>query len=107
MDILVFKQLIRTGRYQVKLHAVQHALQEGFNESDIREAILNGQVIETYPERSRALICGQFTPFPEISMYLHIICEQRVPEQMAIITAYIPNDREWGTPPTKRRKGRR
>lgn len=107
MDIEIIRQLIRAGRYQVKLHAVQHALQEGFDESDIRNAVLNGEIIEQYPERRRALICGQFTPFPAMMMYLHVICEQRYPDQVTIVTAYIPNTRDWGTPPTHRRTKRR
>jgi len=94
---------MRAGRYQVKLHTVQHALQEGFDETGIRDAILSGQIIESYPERRCVLICGQFAPLPAMSMYLHVICEQTYPDQIAIITAYIPNRREWGTPPIKRR----
>jgi len=103
MDIETIRQLIRSGRYQVKLHAVQHALQEGFDESDMLEAILNGRIIESYLERRRALICGQYTPLADISMYLHVVCEQRYSDQVIIVTAYIPSAREWGTPPTRRR----
>jgi len=64
VEIETIQQLMRAGRYQVELHAVQHALQEGFDETGIRDAILNGQIIEMYPERRRMLICGQFTPLP-------------------------------------------
>lgn len=107
MDIETIQQLIRADRYQVKLHALQHALQEGFDEADIKDAVLSGQTIEIYPERRRLLICGEFTPLPEMSMYLHVICEQTYPDQVTIVTAYIPSTRDWGTPPTKRKNRRR
>jgi len=107
MDMEDIRQLIRASRYQVKLHAVQHALQEGFDESAMCEAILNGIIIESYPERRRVLICGRYTIGIDDAMYLHLVCEQTYPDQITIVTAYIPSGREWGTPPTKRRRQQR
>ncbi len=59
MNIETIRQLVRNKRYQVKLHALQHALKEGFGEQEMINAILSGRIIENYPDRQRALICGQ------------------------------------------------
>lgn len=37
LDIQVIRRLIKERRYQIKLHVVQHALQEGFGEREIDE----------------------------------------------------------------------
>lgn len=106
MDIEIICQLVRTKRYQVKLHAVQHALKESFGEQEMVESILSGQIIEEYPERHRVLICGQ-TALEGISIYLHVVCEQNYPDQIELITAYIPDEREWKKPPFTRRRKRK
>lgn len=106
MDIEIIRQLVRIKRYQVKLHAVQHALKEGFGEQEMVKSILSGQIIEEYPERYRTLICGQ-TTIEDISIYLHVVCEQNYPDQIELVTAYIPNEREWEKPPFRRRQERK
>jgi hypothetical protein len=103
VDIDTIRQLVRARRYQVKLHAVQHALQEGFGEREMVAAILTGDLIETYPERNRVLICGKAMFAPGLEMYLHVVCEQNYPDQVEFVTAYVPNRREWTTPPVKRK----
>lgn len=105
-SIQTIQQLIRAKRYQVKLHAVQHALKEGFSERDMLEAILDGRIIEEYPDRRRVLVCGQ-TVVDDILVYLHVVCEQNYPDQIELVTAYFPDEREWETPPFRRRKKRK
>ncbi|MCE7990040.1 MAG: DUF4258 domain-containing protein [Caldilinea sp. CFX5] len=106
MNIDTIRQLIRARRYQIKLHAVQHALQEGFGEKEMIAAILTGLIVETYPERNRVLICGKAMFDVGMELYLHVVCEQNYPDQVELITAYIPSKHEWGTPPLKRKKNR-
>ena len=69
MDIEIIRDIVRTKRYQVKLHAVQHALQEGFGEKEILAALLAGTIIETYPERGRILVCGKAMFDANMEMY--------------------------------------
>lgn len=103
VDIDTIRQLVRAKRYQVKLHAVQHALQEGFGEREMVAAILTGDIIESYSERKRVLICGKAVFDPGLEMYLHVVCEQSYPDQVEFVTAYVPSKREWATPPVKRK----
>lgn len=107
MDIETIRDIVRAKRYQIKLHTVQHALQEGFGEKEIVAAILTGNIIEQYPSRNRVLICGRAVFDADMMMYLHIVCEQNYSDQIEIVTAYIPNRAEWDEPPIRRKVKRK
>lgn len=66
------------------------------------EAIINGTLIEKYPDDQRALICGQANLDEATTVYLHIVCEYTDPVYIEFITAYLP-DETWETPPFRRR----
>jgi hypothetical protein len=104
LELEAIQRLVEAKKYQIKLHAVQHGLKEGFGEKQIVEAILSGQIIEQYPERRRVLICGRASLEPRTWVYLHIVCEQNYPDQIELVTAYIPDELEWEKPPLKRRR---
>ncbi len=104
MNIETIRKRVRTENYLVKSHAVQHALKEGFERKHIVEAILNGSIIEEYPDDRRVLICGSVTVMENLSLYLHVVCEYADPAYAEIVTAYIPNEFQWEHPPFKRRK---
>jgi len=97
------RKRIKHGKYLVKSHAVQHALKEGFERRQMVEAVLNGEIIEVYPQVKRALICSQVM-FPEgKEFYLHVVCEYASPVYVEIITAYIPDRSLWEEPPIWRK----
>ena len=104
MDINTIRILISQKRYQVKHHAIHHALQEGFNETHIVDCISSGKIIEHYSDRNRVLIAGKIILEDESHTFLHVIVEQNYPNQIEIVTAYIPNESEWRTPYKRRRK---
>ena len=106
MDIDAIRRLVLAKRYQIKIHAVQHALQEGFGEKEMITVIMTGRIIEEYKDRNRVLICGTVLFDIGTEMYIHIVCEQNYADQVEIVTAYIPDRRDWGTPPIKRRHKR-
>jgi hypothetical protein len=81
-------------------------LKEGFSEHNILEAILNGRTIEEYPVRRRVLVCGQ-TVVDDVLVYLYVVCEQNYPNQVELVTAYLPDERDWEIPPFKRRQKRK
>lgn len=107
MNIETLRQLVLAKRYQIKIHAVQHALQEGFSEKEIIATVMAGSIIEQYPDRNRVLICGAVLFNVGTEMYLHVVCEQNYADQVELVTAYVPDRREWGTPPVKRRQKRK
>jgi hypothetical protein len=52
--------LARFGRYRVRIHAVRHMLEEGFDERDLIAALTGRgrKILEEYPEQNRCLILG-------------------------------------------------
>jgi hypothetical protein len=39
------------------------------------DVILNGQIIEVYPNVKRVLVCGPTALARDVQIYLHIVCE--------------------------------
>lgn len=104
MDIEILREKVRAGNYILKSHTALHALKEGFEREHIVEAILEGAVIEEYTDEKRLLICGRTTLSQNVMIYLHAVCEYANPAYVEIVTAYIPDESLWESPPFKRRK---
>ncbi len=107
VDIETIRERVRAGNYLAKSHAIQHALKEGFERKHMVEAVLNGVIIEAYPDDQRVLICGRITLMENVSIYLHVVCEHADPVYVEFVTAYIPDEDEWERPNFVRRKRRR
>ena len=96
------QQRVQEGRYLIKSHAVVHALKEGFERRHMVEAVLSGTIIEDYPDDKRALLCGRTMLSPNVEVYLHLVCEYGDPFYVEFVTAYIPDEQEWESPPLRR-----
>lgn len=107
MDIQTIRERIQIGNYLVKSHAILHAQKEDFEVKHMVEAVLNGTIIEEYPEDQRVLICGSSTLLGDIIVYLHVVCEHADPIYIEFVTAYIPDESQWHFPPFKRQRHRR
>ena len=66
-----------------------------------------GSIIEQYPESETGLDLRCCLVHVGTEMYLHVVCEQNYADQVELVTAYVPDRREWGTPPVKRRQKRK
>jgi hypothetical protein len=96
------KTLIKARRYRIRIHAVRHMIEEGFNEEDLLEAMAGRcKVLENYTDESRCLILGYFSMDGKVRSPLHIVCDYSNEEIIDFITAYIPQKPWWQTP-TKR-----
>ena len=96
------KKLVKSGKYRIKIHAVRHMIEEGFNETNIIEAIRGkDKIIENYPDDCRCLILGSFRFAGDTTSPLHVVCDYSRPDLADIITAYIPQ-KPWWISPTKR-----
>ena len=104
MDVEIIRERVRAGNYLIRSHAVQHAVKEGFERKHMVEAILNGRIIEEYLDDRRVLICGNTTIAENLSLYLHVVCEYADPVYTEFVTAYIPDELQWKSPPFRRRK---
>jgi len=104
VDIDTIRGRVRNGKYLLKSHVIRHALKEGFDRSNVQQVILKGKIVESYPEEQRVLICGKTTLLGNVDVYLHVLCEHADPVWLDIVTAYIPDETIWETPPLRRRK---
>ncbi len=59
---------------------------------EIKKAILNGKIIEEYPEDARGESC--LVLHAQKNHTLHVVCSPK-DEYLAIITAYIPAPDQW------------
>lgn len=101
--IETIKKRVREGKYLVKSHAIVHALKEGFDRVNMVEAVLNGKLVEDYGGAKRSLICGSTSLEAGPDIYLHVVCEYADPMYAEFVTAYIPAEDEWESPPFRRR----
>ncbi len=96
------RESVQKKSYALRPHTISHMLAEGFNESNIIEAIGNGKILENYIEEDRCLIVGTFKLSAKIKESLHIVVdfwsESEEIDWIDIVTAYIPRSPFWQTP---------
>jgi len=107
IDIETIRRFILTESYSIKSHAARHIIEEGFTEENVVEAILNGKIIEEYPDEERCLICGTAHIAPKTKISLHLVCDYSDPEWFDIVTVYIPQLPQWETPTQRSRRRRK
>jgi len=61
--------------------------------TEVRAVVLKGEVIEDYPEDTRGHSCLLLGHGHE-QRSIHVVCSPE-DEYLAIITAYLPSDKEW------------
>jgi len=104
VEIESIRERVKSGNYLIKSHVAQHALKEGFDRQHIVEAILSGTIIEEYLDSQRGLICGKTSLSASHDIYLHVVYEYSDTVYLEIVTAYIPDENLWESPPLRRRK---
>ena len=98
--------LILAGAYRVRIHAVRHMIEEGFDENALLAAAQSGlRLLEAYSDEQRYLVLGHFAFSPGAISPLHLVCDFSNLENIDIITAYIPQ-RPWWISPTQRGRQR-
>ncbi len=96
------REQVQKRNYALRPHAVSHMLAEGFDESNIVEAVGSGKILEHYAEEDRCLIAGTYQLSEKIKESLHVVAdfwsESEEIEWVDIVTAYIPRRPFWETP---------
>ena len=101
MDILKIKKLCRTESIEFSRHVSDRMFQRKIIADEIIEAILNGQIIEEYPDdypHPSCLILGVTIQ----ERLLHIVVGV-TDTKLWIITVYEPNPNKWINNFTKRK----
>ncbi len=102
MDIKGIQKQIAQDKFILSSHAHEERQAESISIDDIKTALLDGEIIENYPEDKRGescLILGYSNVRP-----IHIVCGKAKIGWLKIITVYIPNPPKWVTPKTRKRE---
>ena len=89
MDLEEIRRYVLEGKYFFYTNALIEAKKDGVAPEDAVYVILNGDVIEKYPERARCLV---FAMLPD-NVPLHVVCDYSQGSVLLIVTVYIPDDR--------------
>lgn len=93
LNINKIQELIKKEKIRWTNHVVIRLLQRNITQSDVKNALFNGEIIEEYEDSY---------PYPSCLVYgvnfnnkvLHIVCGSNG-EELWIITAYYPDNTEW------------
>jgi len=98
VDIDVIKIKIRANEFLLSDHADHEAADENIDIAEIRQAILNGEILEEYADTGRGescLIVGFANERP-----IHVVCGWRR-DLVVVITVYIPKAPKFINPWTR------
>lgn len=98
MDIEDIKARVRNDQYVYTLHADIERKVDELTIAQIEEALLNGEILEQYPDTGRGescLVVGFAGDLP-----IHAVCGWRG-EKIALITVYIPRPPRFIDPWTR------
>ena len=98
------KALVGAKRYPVRIHAVRHMIEEGFDEENLLQALGGkSRILEDYVAEMRCLVLGYFASGEDLRTAVHIVCDYSDRRRVDIVTAYLPRKPWWVTP---RKRGR-
>ena len=98
MDIEELKARIRFSQYVYTHHAEIERRAEDLTFAQIEEALLQGEILEQYPDTGRGESCLILGFTGEVP--LHMVCGWRG-EKVALITVYVPRPPKFVDPWTR------
>jgi hypothetical protein len=105
MNLNRVRQLLGQGKVELRFadHAVIEARKDGLVAEDLENTVTQGELLEDYG--SRALLLN-FTE--EDRLPCHVVVEYAAgKKEVVIVTAYIPDAKEWESDWKRRRRGKR
>lgn len=93
LDLKNIQKICRLENIEITLHAAKRLEQRGISVRDVIACIMNGEIIEQYPDDypyPSCLILG----LSVAGQYLHVVIGTNM-ETLWIITAYYPNLQKW------------
>ena len=96
------KRTIRNQGIKLSLHAYEEAFAERISVDEIREALLDGMIVENYPTHRRGPCCLVYGR-TIAGRDLHLVVTSSL-APVLIITAYEPKTPFWTTPVTQGKK---
>ena len=99
MDILEIRQTFLAGNYYLTRHARARMEEKNISEYDVIQAVLNGEIIEEYPEHYQGPCCLIYGTSSNEEP-IHVVASTGSPAW--VITVYEPDPREWVDSRTRR-----
>lgn len=102
MNTRDLKEKIADSQYEISLHAEKERYAEDISILDLENALINGELIEDYPNDPRGsscLILGYSS-----DRAIHIVCGFTSTGWLRIITVYLPKLPKWLDARTRRSK---
>ncbi len=86
------RERILNGEYRFSDHAVKRMIQRSIGRHEVEEVVLNGEIIENYPEDKYSPSCLIYGE-TKSGRKLHVqVC---FPPKVVVITLYEPDIKEW------------
>ena len=104
MDIGNIWDQIRRKKYTISFSHTEKVRLREIALNEIEVAILNGMIIEPYPDDPRGASC-LIMGYSNEGRPLHVLCGNLAGDELLIITAYEPNPDEWETDLKTRKRG--
>lgn len=102
MDIKEIQDYCRKKKLRWTQHIFLRLTQRRITMSDVENTILNGDIIESYPDdypSPSCLVLG----FAKDNMPIHVVCGIHE-DELWLITAYHPNPEDWSEDYRKRKE---
>ncbi|MCH8291458.1 DUF4258 domain-containing protein [Candidatus Poribacteria bacterium] len=93
MDLEQIQGQVKKGQWRITTHAAVEATKDGVSPKDVKQIILTGKIIESYPDRERHLIYGMLSDMSNLPV--HVVVDYSNDDQIVAVTAYVPDDKEW------------
>lgn len=90
------KQCVAKERYRYSRHGDKERQNDGLSLSEIEQALLNGRIIEQYPNTGRGESC-LLAGFTDDGKPIHVVCGV-MGDWLVVITVYIPTPPKFKNP---------
>jgi len=104
MDIESIQAKVREGKYIISFSHTEKIRQRKITAKEIEGAICERTIIEPYPNDPRGASC-LILGFTGKDRPLHVVCGRLEDDEILIITAYEPDQKEWEGDWKTRKKG--
>lgn len=95
-DIEWIRNQIRSGQEYFSRHADQERQNDNLTIAEVKEALLNGRILEQYADTGRGESC-LVAGFSNNGKPVHVVCGERE-DRLIIITVYIPSPPKFINP---------
>ncbi|MBI3921942.1 MAG: DUF4258 domain-containing protein [Armatimonadetes bacterium] len=90
----ILRSQLSSGRFEFSRHAFKRAVERNFGDEEIRQAGMEVQVIEDYPDDKYSPSC-LLLGFTDAGRPLHLQVTRADSALVKIITLYEPDESEW------------